>query len=221
MGMKNVTSTSYWLFIAGLFVFSLLVAFATIVRLITHPLLFILAVPSAIIAADFLSGVFHWACDTWGKQSMPFIGPTLLASFRNHHKDQQGIVRHNFAEVNGHNVMAAAPLIFLVYMIIPTTLLGVFLHALALLTLIGILLTNQIHKWAHSDKVPRAVVFLQECGVILSPKQHRLHHTRPYVSTYCITSGCLNSFFEKIGFFRFLEKIISSVTGAEPREDER
>jgi len=38
---------------------------------------------------DFVSGILHWACDTWGHFKTPFIGPTLIRSFRMHHVDPQ------------------------------------------------------------------------------------------------------------------------------------
>ena len=215
--MKKV----YSFIIISLFVFSLGTALLTLLSLLSYPLLFALAVPCAFAAADFLSGLFHWACDTWGKQSMFVIGPTLLKSFRDHHKNQKGIVRHNFVEVNGHNIIVATPFIVAITFISTTSSTLIFLKAWLMMTILGILVTNQIHKWAHSDSVPSSVRFLQEMGLILSPRQHQLHHSSPFASNYCITVGFLNDFLERIHFFRHVENIISFVTGAEPREDER
>ncbi|MGH8704809.1 MAG: fatty acid desaturase CarF family protein, partial [Burkholderiales bacterium] len=36
------------------------------------------------IAADFLSGLAHWAFDTWGSVHTPFLGPRFIRPFREH-----------------------------------------------------------------------------------------------------------------------------------------
>ncbi len=49
--------------------------------------------------------------------------------------------------------------------------------------------TNQFHKWAHSDDPPRAVRALQRWRLILSPARHDAHHTAPFDTFFCITTG--------------------------------
>ena len=63
------------------------------------------------------------------------------------------------------------------------------------------------------------VRLLQRTGVILSAKHHAHHHTAPYTRNYCITSGWLNPLFEHFRVFTRLERLITHVTGVEPRHD--
>src|SRR6185295_17658360 len=97
------------------------------------------------LLADLFSGLVHWALDTYGSVRTPIVGPAIIRPFREHHADPQGMTRHDFFEVNGASCLGCLPLLAL------SLLVDGFWHALLMSTCIGILLTNQCHKWAHME----------------------------------------------------------------------
>jgi len=175
----------------------------------------------AILLADFISGVAHWVCDTWGTPNSPLLG-TLIRSFREHHVDQMAITRHDFIETNGDNFMSIVPALALLALlpIYPTGLLGVVMHSFVLTLSIFIALTNQFHKWSHERKRHPIVQWLMSNNIILSYRAHKLHHQNEFDIGYCITTGWLNPPLDAINFWRVLEKAVTMTTGAIPRAND-
>lgn len=170
-----------------------------------------------ILAADLASGIFHWGADTWGKQTWPIVGPAILKSFRDHHKTPLSILDHDFFETNGDACFGLVPLL-IVSMSLGVSgpvAVGVFTFSLA------ILLTNQAHKYAHMHSPPAFIFFLQKSRVLLVRSDHQKHHSAPFVKSYCITTGWLNPLLNTLRFWRLLERAVTKVTGAIPREDEQ
>ena len=173
----------------------------------------------AILVADFISGVVHWAADTWGDIDWPIVGRTIIQSFRMHHVDQKGITQHNFLETNGDVAIVVVLVQIVGYLFLTFVYSSYFLMSFfGFLTFVGFF-TNQIHKLAHQDRVPKIVAFLQRYDIILSSEHHTLHHTAPYTKHYCITFGWMNSFLLWIRLFPFMEYNITYFTGAVPRDD--
>jgi plasmanylethanolamine desaturase len=180
-----------------------------------------LAVVAGMTAADFLSGVIHWAADTWGRDDYPVIGHRLLVPFRVHHVNPDDLLRRRFVDANGDVAFLTIPVLVALGVLPldrpwsgPVTIFG--------LAFCGIgSLTNQIHQWAHMPRPPRVVRALQAAGLLLGPAEHTLHHARPYDCCYCITTGWCNRPLEAIRFFRVLEAAVTRMTGVAPRHDER
>ncbi len=175
---------------------------------------------AALLLADLISGMVHWAADTWGSSDWPVLGPLLLRPFRAHHVDALSITRHDFWETNGHNALATLPLPLLALMLPLDTiwqqLTAVFTAFLAL----ALFLTNQVHKLAHEPSPGPVAKLLQRTGLVLRPEAHARHHAAPYLCAYCITLGWMNAPLDAIGFFATLERIITAVTGAQPRAED-
>lgn len=165
------------------------------------------------ILADFGSGTVHWLADTFGTADMPVLGPNFVRPFREHHTDPKGITHHDFVEVNGNNCVVIMLFGMPFFLLIPNNgeMWAIWLEMVLLSKFAGIFATNQIHKWSHQDNPPPFAQFLQRTGLIMSVEHHNVHHTAPYDSYYCITTGWLNPMLEKIGFFTRLEKIVRAV----------
>lgn len=181
---------------------------------------------AGILTADFLSGLLHWAADTWGSVDLPFLGKNFIRPFREHHIDPTAITRHDFIETNGDNFMAILlPLGYLTYGFLSWSDAVIKQYyafcGYVFLFCLFIAMTNQIHKWSHMySGLPKWVQVLQNHHVILPRKHHRIHHVAPHEMYYCITTGWLNRPLELVNFWRSLESLIQRTTGQVPRTDD-
>lgn len=156
--------------------------------------------------------------------------------------DPLGITRHDWLDTNGDNALlgivalGSTPLVFgalAKYNLSPatnTTLGTVFasdVHAMNVVLYIMMIVyswflmfTNQFHKWSHQHDPPMFARILMKMNIILTREHHLYHHRFPFDKNYCITNGWCNAFLAKIGYWRFLERIVTLVTGMKPREDD-
>jgi hypothetical protein len=184
---------------------------------------------TALVSADFVGGFVHWAFDTWGSVNVPVVGQTFIRSFREHHVDPKALARHDWREANGDNCLATLPL--LLYLSLCTITEG-WTRVLALemnsttysyllILTFFVMLTNQIHKWAHMNPcdVPEFVKYCQRNGILLCPVKHNIHH-KTFDTYYCITTGWCNKPLEKINFWIRVENLITKITGVQPRTDD-
>lgn len=177
-----------------------------------------------ILLADFISGLAHWGFDTWGSTDTPGFG-VLIRSFREHHVDQTSITRHDFVETNGDNMMPCVPFIWALYFLNPfspdAAIFNPSFYCWFLTATIAIAFTNQTHKSAHQVKQPPVIRELMQWGILLSPQHHRVHHSGEFERHYCITTGWLNKPLDAIGFWRWAEDMVTKVTGAIPRANDK
>jgi len=179
-----------------------------------------------ILVADFMSGLVHWAADTWGNLDWPLVGKTYIRSFREHHIAPTAMCEHDFFETNGDNFMLVfIPFLYLAifkdYSSVPDGW-ELFLSMFWLTTYTGVALTNQFHKWSHTIKPPHFVTVLQHYRIILPKSNHTLHHRPAFDGFYCITTGWLNPVLDHdiIKFWRKAETVVQWLTGLTPREDD-
>src|SRR5262245_11219841 len=125
------------------------------------------ALVGGFVAADFGSGLVHWAADTWGRDDCPIIGRRLLVPFRLHHINPDDFLRRRFIDTNGEVAAIAIPFL----LALQTAPLGsawggpVAVFGFAFCGLGS--LTNQIHQWSHMPWPPAPVRALQTCGLLL------------------------------------------------------
>lgn len=188
---------------AALWLFALLLVFAAwqSAQLATLELSVMLGMAPvlllALALADLVSGITHYLLDTRGNEETRTWG-AFIRPFREHHLDPLEMTRHDFVYTNGHTAIALCPLLALVLFTfrepMNATATLQFIFCIALLLFLG--LTNQFHKWAHASNAPRFVRWLQAQGLILSRRQHALHHRR-YTDHFCITTGWNNGWLAK------------------------
>jgi hypothetical protein len=162
----------------------------------------------AYITADFVSGLVHFLADNFGDPETPVFGKLFIYSFREHHVDPKAITRHSFIETNGANCLVSLPgLIYFYYASGPVV--DYTFRFYFLFFYLGIFMTNQIHKWSHTDFPPALVAWLQRMHIILPPRHHGVHHTAPFDKYYCITCGWLNAPLNSLHFFQALKRVLT------------
>jgi ubiquitin-conjugating enzyme E2 variant len=160
----------------------------------------LVAAPMGWIVVDLLSGLTHWAFDSFGSANTPIIGIAFIRPFRTHHVDPEEMTRHDFVETHGASCFASLPVLAATCTISLDTWAGILAQAVMLFSALGALLTNQCHKWAHMDvnTTPKTVLWAQHHWLILPREHHQLHHTPPFESHYCMSSGWLNKPFNAL-----------------------
>jgi ubiquitin-conjugating enzyme E2 variant len=172
-----------------------------------------LAMLLGLLASDLITGTLHWLCDTYFAEDTPIIGRALIASFREHHRDQLAMTRRAFLRVSNSNVVATSLVLALVWWrraVTPEPA-SVFTDAWITGLCCSLMLTNQFHKWAHLPRVPRVVARLQNLGLILSPREHSRHHSGAHNRAFCVTTGWLNPLLDGARVFVTCERLIEWV----------
>jgi hypothetical protein len=176
--------------------------------------LFVLAVPIGVLGGDLVSGVVHWAADTYCAEDTPVVGPSLVKPFRMHHIYPRDICTHNFVATVGNVCILAFPVLllclYLAWLMPESGWLAFIVLSVALMSVFTVA-TNQFHKWAHQESPSSFARLLQRTRLVLEPSHHKLHHTEPFEMHYCITNGWLNPLLNKVKFFRRLEAALGLV----------
>lgn len=155
-------------------------------------------------AADFVSGLVHWAADSYGSAKTPVFGG-FVSTFRLHHSDQADITRHDVIEANADVFTFSAP----VHLVLLVLVQSPFWLSFAFGLFFASYPSSQLHKWAHLQCRPALVARLQRMGVLLSPGRHARHHAGRHDQAYCITTGWLNPLLDRTRFFRGLERLLA------------
>jgi hypothetical protein len=157
---------------------------------------------ACLFAVDLITGVIHWAEDTWTALGRSRLLDTYVVRDNvEHHRRPGGIRAGTYWETN--RVCIALGFVAAC----AVALCGVHAwQAYAIVLLAS--QSNQVHKWAHCANPPRAIAYLQRLGLLQSAAHHAEHHKRPYARRYCTTTNFLNPVLDGVGFWRGLEWLI-------------
>jgi hypothetical protein len=174
-----------------------------------------LAIPLGIVLGDFVSGLVHWAADSYFHYDTPLIGSAFIKPFRLHHAFPKDICTHNLVSVTGNTCILAVPVMFACLFILWRETVPAWLAAALFLNGVmsgATVLTNLFHKWAHlgADAAP-FVKWMQSKHLILPADHHQVHHTEPFNRYYCITNGWVNPVLDRTDFFPRMERLLSKI----------
>ncbi len=167
----------------------------------------VLAAVWGYVAADLVSGLVHWFCDRFFEEDSALIGPLLIAPFREHHRDPRGMTRHGFLELTGNSALGLVPVLGAA----SWAPLPPFADAALIAFALAALATNLLHGWAHAERVPAAIAWLQTRRLILGPEAHAQHHAPGHRGAYCVTSGWMNGLADSLGVFERLERTLRAL----------
>lgn len=165
-----------------------------------------LTIVPAMLGADLLSAVVHFAADRFGSVETPIVGRNLIRSFREHHTDPLEMTTHDFVTIAGDTCLLTIPCMAATLTWCPPT--GTYSRlfvAFSLVMMTFVFLTSQIHKWAHTKNPPRPVQVLQRMRILLRPEDHAKHHVAPHDCSYATTTGWLNCLLDDTRFFPVVE----------------
>lgn len=155
------------------------------------------------LIADFISGLVHWAEDTyaypgmlWGILDNSIVEPNIY-----HHKNPSRMAQDSYLSINGVSILLTSIIALILWVSVQGTM-DMYI-VLAMMSQL-----NQIHAWAHTTNPPGWVKVLQNIGIFQSLKHHGIHHRKPYDTKYCILSNFVNPVLDRLGFWRVLECLI-------------
>lgn len=179
-----------------------------------HTLLILLQALGVILLADFLAGVIHWLEDAYGTEDTPVLGPLVIRPNIVHHHYPRFFTKLTWWQSSWDLLLIG------LLMIGGAAWAGVLTWHVWLFVLLSIN-ANQVHKWSHQTRAENGPVvsFFQDWRILLTPRQHALHHTDPKNTYYCPITNLLNPALEAVRFWDCLEAVIETLTSATHRQD--
>jgi plasmanylethanolamine desaturase len=152
-----------------------------------------------LLAVDLISGVLHWAEDTWTAPGRSALLDRFIVRDNIEHHRRPGTIRAGrYWETNRVCIVLAA--------VAGAALAACHVHAWQAYAIVALASqSNQVHLWAHCSTPPQFVGWLQSIGFLQSRAMHARHHKNPYASNFCTMTDYLNPLLDGIGFWRGLE----------------
>jgi hypothetical protein len=166
------------------------------------------------LAADFLTGVFHWVEDRYVSpgRSLDFMAGESSGEVLHHDKPTAMLLNSKWENIRS-TVVIAWPLAASLYLFgFPLWIVLAFFF---------VAFGNLIHRYAHTpaSQTPGWVVVMQCIGLFLSPDHHDSHHRedgklvrkQDAMMAYCGMTDWLNPFLDSIRFWHSLELMLAVI----------
>lgn len=167
-----------------------------------------------VMLADFVAGLVHWLEDAYGSADTPVVGPLLIRPNIVHHHYPRFFTRLSWWQSSWDILLISALLLG------AAAWMGCLTWHLWLFAFVSTN-ANQVHKWSHRTRAENGPVvsFFQDIGLLLSPRQHALHHSDPKNTFYCPVTNLVNPLLERLCFWSRAEWLIARATGLTHRHD--
>jgi ubiquitin-conjugating enzyme E2 variant len=178
----------------------------------------------AIFMADFISGLLHWAFDTWFDERIEPLRRSVV-TVREHHIFPNRIFRVKFHHEIGTlswnaTVITGLPLLWILSGFAGYTPWTSYAVLTAVVFNVLMILMLELHKCGHRNDNPAWNRGLQRTGLLLSRDHHMKHHRGNHDVNYCLVTGWADLTLGRLGVFRQLERVISRATGAVPQRND-
>lgn len=164
---------------------------------------------SAILVADFLTGLFHWWEDRYGNPDWPILGDIVVKPNIFHHKSPRAFTAGSYLKRNYTTFIPSFVLAAICYY---------YQNYFLALAFVIASQSNEVHCWEHM-KTNWLIRNLQSYKILQDVKTHALHHKRPYDTNYCVMTMLVNPVLNRVSFWYCLERTVYFFTGINPRKE--
>jgi ubiquitin-conjugating enzyme E2 variant len=154
----------------------------------------------AVLAADFVVGVFHWIEDAYLREDCPVPGELIARPNILHHYRPRHLLKHSWI------ASCWAPWLVAALVVMGAWALESLIPAIWVFAgLVGN--ANQIHKCTHRSRRENGpwINLLHDLRILQSSRRHAIHHTDPKSTHYCVITEFLNPLTERMRFWTHLE----------------